>query len=81
MPKTVYTITTPSTATSAYTTAEWNQLADMRDIARTNVRDVLDREFPPELREFLIWLVNNDAHINAKFMAFRACKRIGVEYK
>jgi hypothetical protein len=81
MPKTVYTITTPNTATSAYTTAGWNQLADMRDIARTNVRDVLDREFPPELREFLIWLVNNDAHINAKFMAFKACKRIGVEIK
>jgi hypothetical protein len=78
---TVYTVTTPSTATGTYATAEWGQLADMRDIARTNVRDVLDREFPPELREFLIWLVNNDAHINAKFMAFRACKRIGVEIK
>jgi hypothetical protein len=78
---TVYTVTTPRTATGTFSTAEWNQLADMRDIARTNVRDVLDREFPPELREFLIWLVNNDAHINAKFMAFRACKRMGVEIK
>lgn len=76
MSKTIYNISTPTTATSAFTT-EWNQLADMRDMTMRT----LDREFPPELREFLIWLVNNDAHINAKFMAFMACKRIGVGTK
>jgi hypothetical protein len=76
MPKTVYSTTTPSTATSAFTTAEWSQIA-----AVDRTQQILDREFPFELREFLIWLVNNDAHINAKLMAFRACKRIGVEIK
>jgi hypothetical protein len=83
MPKTAYdittdtyTITTPNTATSAFE-ADWHRLADQRDIATS----VLNREFPPELREFLIWLVNNDPYISAKFTAFKACVRIGVRTK
>jgi hypothetical protein len=76
MKNTIQSISNPSTATSAFD-ADWNRLADMRDIAT----GTLNREFPPEMREFLIWLVNNDAHINAKFKAFMACKRIGVEIK
>lgn len=54
---------------------------EMRSFAREEAKYVLDRELEPDLREFLYWVINNDPHLNAKFAAFRACRRMGVGIK
>lgn len=54
---------------------------DLRNAAADEARRILDSELPPEVRDFLCWLIRTDPHMSAKFAAFMACKRIGVDTK
>lgn len=75
MPKTTFNTTNVSDGT-------WNsntEVFEMRDIAAAEARYLLEREFPLDIRDFIRWLINNDPDIKAKFIAFMACRRIGVD--
>ena len=85
MSKPTFTTTnTVYTSTPRTSDGTWNSssaIFEMRDIAREEAKAVLDRELDPNLREFLHWVIGNDPHLSAKFVAFLACKRIGARTK